>query len=388
MGKHLHSWKITSEPVVTSSSTRLHRTLRKAAIGILTALIIADPAAAQIVENPKGPLASNAGRIVPLKEVARINDQAGKFLFVEPFALFAGEDGAVYVQEYNQFLKFDAAGRFVGNLLKRGDGPGELSANLTDVIVRKDDILFFSSNNLKFIRTGLDGNLLEDRRFAQHLFGNLLGVRGGRYFFLRREFSERPRVSGIYESARRMVIVTSHGAVTETPDVMRMTESWLLRARGAGNMAISRLSATWVGDRDVFLFHSPDYLIEHLDLETGRIDRRFRRPYDRVTYEHKPTPGHPAEAVPNYHNDLCGLLWRGDKLWAVTSTFDPKKGILVDVFSRDGTYLDNFYLPLFRIKRNNPQYYAPMAIHGNFLYVLEPDEDDVISLAKYEIAGK
>ena len=181
--------------------------------------------------------------------------------------------------------------------------------------------------------------------------------------------------------------MTAQGAVTETPDVMRMTEAWRLQARGAV-MAISRLSATWVGDRDVFLFHSPDYLIEHLDLETGRIDRRFRRPYDRVKYEVKPVRGYPPELIPKSHNDLCALLWRGNQLWAVTSTFDPKKGILVDVFGRDGRYLDNFYLPLFRIKRNNPQYYAPMAVHGNFLYVLEPDEDDVISLVKYEIAGK
>jgi hypothetical protein len=29
-----------------------------------------------------------------------------------------------------------------------------------------------------------------------------------------------------------------------------------------------------------------------------------------------------------------------------------------------------------------------MAISGNFLYVLEPDEDDVIALVKYEIGGK
>ena len=374
--------------MVTISNVRLHRALRNAKLGILTSLIVAAPAAAQIIENPKQPPAPNAGRVVPLKEVARITDQPGKFLFVEPFALFAGEDGAVYVQEFTQFLKFDAAGRFVGNLLKRGDGPGELGANLTDVIVRKDDILFYSSNNLRFIRTDLNGKLLEDRRFAQHLFGNLLGARGGRYFFLRREFSERPRASGIYESARRLVIVTTQGAVTETPDVMRMTEAWRLQARAAAIMAISRLSATWVGDRDVFLFHSPDYLIEHLDLETGRIDRRFRRPYDRVKYEVKPVRGYPPELIPKSHNDLCALLWRGDQLWAVTSTFDPKKGILVDVFGRDGRYLDNFYFPLFRIKRNNPQYYAPMAVHGNFLYVLEPDEDDVISLVKYEIAGK
>ena len=60
----------------------------------------------------------------------------------------------------------------------------------------------------------------------------------------------------------------------------------------------------------------------------------------------------------------------------------------MDVFSREGQYLDNFYLPLLKIRRNNPQYYAQMAIAGNFLYLLEADEDDLISLIKYEIVGE
>jgi hypothetical protein len=106
-----------------------------------------------------------------------------------------------------------------------------------------------------------------------------------------------------------------------------------------------------------------------------------------VKYEFKTSPGYPAELVPKFHNDLCRLLWRNDRLWAVTSTFDPKKGILVDVFNREGQYVDNFYLPIFKIRRNNPQYFAPMAIWGNYLYLLEADEDDIISLIKYEIVG-
>ena len=328
MGLHLHNWQIKSESVITSPSPRFHRTLQKAGISILTALIIAAPAAAQIVENPKQAPAPNAGRIVPLKEVARITDRAGEFLFVEPVAVFTGEDGAVYVQEYKQFLKFDAAGRFAGNLLKKGDGPGELN-DLTDVIVRKDDILLWSSNTLKFIRLDLKGNLLEDRRFGQHIFGNLLGLSGGKHFFLKWEMGERPKASGIYESNRRMVIVPAQGDVIGTPAMMPMTESWNYRPGSAGRTGsvsvstISRLTATWVGDHDVFLFHSPDYLIKHLDLETGKIVRSFRRPYDRVKYEVKPAKGHPPELVPKYYNDLCRILWKGDKLWVVTSTFDP-----------------------------------------------------------------
>ena len=152
--------------------------------------------------------------------------------------------------------------------------------------------------------------------------------------------------------------------------------------------SISRMTPLWVGERSVFFFHSPEYLIKLLDLETGTIVRSFRREYDRVKYNYKPPKGYPDELVPKYHNDLCRLLWRNGRLWAVTSTIDPDKGILIDVFSREGKYLDNFYLPLFKIRTNNPQLYAPMAIHGDFLYILEADEYDLISLVKYEIGNE
>jgi len=374
--------------MILSLSGRSIMRLGAAALVLLAAAAVSFP---QVIENPKNPPNPKAGRVVPLKEVARITDEKGKFLFVQPFNVLTGHDGSVYVQEYNQFLKFDAQGKFVKNLLKRGQGPGELDDNLTDVIVRDKDIVLWSSNNYKLIRLELDGRLIEDRKLVQGFLNELLGVFGGRCFFLRYEIDAaktRARVSGIFETPRRLVIVPEKGDAVSTPYLMLCTQTIHYRTGSVSMSTISRPMPLAADDRTVFLFHSPDYLIKLLDLETGEVVRSFRREYDRVKYEVKTPPGYPAELVPKFHNDLCRLLWRNDRLWAVTSTYDPKKGILVDVFSREGRYLDNFYLPLFKIRKNNPQYFAPMAIHGNFLYLLEADEDDLISLIKYEIGGE
>ena len=333
----------------------------------------------------------NAGRVVALKEVARITDEKGKFFFVQPFNVLTGHDGSVYVQEMKQLLKFDAQGRFVKNLLKRGQGPGELDDNLTDVVVREKDIILWSSNNHKFIRLDPDGRLIGDKKLTQGSLGSLLGAFGGKCFFLRREVDPAkpwPTIGGIVETPRRLVIVAENGEAVPTPVQMPMTEAFHFGPRSTSSSTISRAMPVSAGDREVFLFHTPGYLIKLLDLGTGEVVRSFRRAYERVKYETKTPPGYPSELVPKYHNDLCRLLWRNDRLWAVTSTSDPKKGILVDVFNREGKYLDNFYLPLFKIRKNNPQYYAPMATCGNFLYLLEADEDDIISLVKYEIIGE
>jgi hypothetical protein len=285
-----------------------------------------------------------------------------------------------------KLFKFDARGKFIGNLLKVGEGPGEINADLPGVMVRKDDILLYG--NRKFTRIDLYGGLLGERSFGQYPVSSLLGFHGGRFFFLKRELGELPRVTGSYEDNYRLVIFPEGGEMIETPYLMPMTVTRHIRTGVSSSNSISRMMPTWVGDRDVFLFHTPEYLIKHLDLNTGEVDRSFRREYDRVRYDFKAPKGYPEELIPKYHNDLCRLLWRNGELWAVTSTFDPKKGILVDVFSRDGKYLDNFYLPLFKIRKNNPQYYAPTAIWGNYLYLLEADEDDIISLIKYEIVGE
>ncbi len=343
-------------------------------------------AAKQVIENPKKPLSINAGRMIELKELARITDEAGKFFFVGPIEVSAGEDGSVYVQDPKKLFKFDARGKFIKNLLKMGEGPGEINADLPGVMVRKDDILLYA--NRKFIRIDLEGKLLEERNFGQFSVSNLLGLHGGRFFFLKRELGEFPRVTGTYEVNNRLVIFPEEGEMIETPYLMPVTVTWYFRPGVSSSSNISRMMPAWVGDRDVFLFHTPEYLIKHLDLETGEVVQCFRREYDRVRYDSKAPKGYPGELIPKYHNDLCRLLWRNGKLWAVTSTFDPQKGILVDVFSQEGKYLDNFYLPLFKIRKNNPQYYAPMAVYGNFLYLLEADEDDLISLIKYEIIGE
>ena len=204
------------------------RLFQRSAASCFSFFLAAAGTAQQVIDNPAKAPSANAGRVISLKEVARITDEKGKFFFVQPFNILTGQDGSVYVQEFKQLLKFDAQGRFVGNLLKRGQGPGELDDNLTDVVVREKDIILWSSNNYKLIRLDLHGRLIEDKKLVQGFLGSLLGAYGGRYFFLRSEIDtskSRPRVNGIIETPRRLVIVPENGEAVPTPVLMPMTEA-------------------------------------------------------------------------------------------------------------------------------------------------------------------
>ena len=362
------------------------------ALLLLGPFLASSAAAGQVIENPAAPPSPTAGRVLELREIARITDEGDKFFFEQPYEIFTGPDGSVYVQEMKKLLKFDAQGRFVRNLLKWGEGPGELNGNLTDVVVGRDEILLYSSNAYKVLRLDFDGRLLAEKKFTVGLSA-LWGYQKGRYVGMKGERKDIPRVTGFFEQDHRLTFVSDTGETEATSCLLPLTQSQYLRTL-AGRptiswSSISRFMPCRVDGRLLFLFHSPEYVIELVDLEKGEVVRSFRRPYERVKYEFQRPKNLPDDyPIPKFHNDLCRLLWVKDRLWAVTSTIDKSKGILVDVFSREGRYLDNFYLPLPKIRRNNPQYYAPMAIAGNFLYLLEADEDDLISLIKYEIIGE
>jgi len=335
-----------------------------------------------IIENPEKPLNENAGRVIQLKEVIRITDEEGKFYFIGPWDIKVAKDGSIFVHEPNKLYRFDANGKFVKNLYKKGEGPGELNQNLTDIVIGEDEIILASSNWYKIIRLDMQGNLIQDIR-PEWKFYSLIGYYNGKYYVSQRERKRSERKSGLIEVNLKLCAASSTetGKITPTSLIFPITISSYFSNRGGSLATISRLRTINQSNRYVYLFHTPEYLVKLLDLEKMEIVRSFRRKYERV----KRVPSEKRRMpMPEFHNDIYRLAIRRNTLWVITSTVDKDKGILVDVFSREGKYLDNFYLPLQNIKRDD-HLYVPMAVYKDFLYVIEIGEDELISVAKYEI---
>jgi len=47
-----------------------------------------------------------------------------------------------------------------------------------------------------------------------------------------------------------------------------------------------------------------------------------------------------------YFKAVLKLFNQGEELWVITSTVKKDKGVLVDVFSKEGVYKDKFFLPV------------------------------------------
>ncbi|MFQ6109575.1 MAG: hypothetical protein ACE5L7_08495 [Candidatus Aminicenantales bacterium] len=143
------------------------------------------------------------------------------------------------------------------------------------------------------------------------------------------------------------------GIIEKTPHVF--PAKWFAKRIPTGLIANSLVVFTAVRYREKYLIihHTQDYQFKLFDLEKNTITTAFRRKYRRVRYRRerkaveKIRPQVYTLGLPiDYHNDIQKIFIHKDRLWVFTSTWDRKKGVLVDVFNSEGHYMDNFYLSL------------------------------------------
>jgi hypothetical protein len=132
--------------------------------------------------------------------------------------------------------------------------------------------------------------------------------------------------------------------------------------------------------RLLYAVHSRDYVIDVIDLASGAQIRRIKRTYPKVEHVEKEwepdfrkTTGAPKI---EFEPDVNELFSVEDASWVATSTEDKAKGRLIDVFDKDGRFVDSFYLGAGR---------SLMAVGEGFLFCQEKNEDEAITIVKYRI---
>ena len=351
-----------------------------------------------IVENPAKPLAANAGRVVTPQEALTISDEGtSEYYFKWPHGLRPGPEGSLLVREPDQVLWFDANGKFLGNLFKKGQGPGE-TPNPGEAVATDTHIVVFAvypGKLVYFDRTGRYEKEVAVRREGRR-FPSLIGWQAGRFYFDSGEF---PRTTGdpdFVDNPRTIVAISEpEGATTSLATFI--TRAWVVTSPqgGGGMFSITNLIAVPFGGRYLALTHTEDYLVKLFDPAANKVVREFRRPYPRVkgiplTEQEKQggiyiNDKHYARPERKYENDVKNLFARTGEIWAVTSTTDESKGVLVDVFDGEGAYRDCFWLKLPGPARKSLMAQGQSALDGEFLWVVEKAEDETSVLRKYRI---
>jgi len=120
----------------------------------------------EIIQNPGKPLSPDAGRILKVEEVFRITDEGGKFFFTRPSGLQVAEDDSIFLTDENQFLKFSSDGKYLKNIFKKGQGPGEIAGAFFYYHLKGEKIFIYDPMNIKIISMDQEGNLIEEFRLT------------------------------------------------------------------------------------------------------------------------------------------------------------------------------------------------------------------------------
>jgi hypothetical protein len=366
--------------------------MKELALALL--IIVCMPLSAQkIIENPEKPKNPNSGRIIELKEMMRILDNAPEFFFRFPRDIKVAKQGFIFVLDYKKLFQFDERGNYLRNLITIGEGPGE-SESFAEYQLSQNEIIVKSFTPLKFMWFDYEGALMKEHTHPKAITTESFTLFcGGRYYFL--------DAGAPLPSEKTAEVEVKFDLFSCGDDFAKRTQhlsysTRKLDVREGGKRIAFGLSPHIhaVGqNRYLFVAHTSDYKVIVFDALNNRAIA-FRRVYPRVksTKEDRDTGfkvyGKPYYLPPTkYKNDIEGLIPVDDSIWVITSTKDREKGFLIDVFNFEGIFVDSFYLKFPVESTMTKLDYRKVAVSDGYLFSIEQDEDGLILIKKYSCSS-
>ncbi|MCX6567429.1 MAG: 6-bladed beta-propeller [Candidatus Aminicenantes bacterium] len=366
--------------------------MKRLTLLILAAAVLSSMAAAQIIiENPAKPLSEKAGRVVTLKEEMRLEDTGEGFFFKNPYTIRVSPRGDIFIKDgQEQALQFDPQGRFVRNLFKKGQGPGELTS-LHDIWASPDR-LYLLGYPPKILIYDYEGNLVQELPLRG---GNL----GGRFILadpanLLVYGTSRPDAAsgtGFIDIPWDITEIAPDGASLKTIGSFPIRTFQEVQAGGAvSGTAWNLPQVVALNGNSLFLNYTPEYMIDNFVKDKQAVGLRFRRPYTRVKRSSGGGVSGSAGSgppPPEFLPDIYALHIVDGHLWVQTRTVTEEKGNLFDVFDTKGRYIDSFYIQSMMKNEDGGPARLSMTIVGGFAYFKEETSDGLIVIRKCRLVG-
>ncbi|MEW5901529.1 MAG: 6-bladed beta-propeller [Acidobacteriota bacterium] len=349
------------------------------------------------VENPKQPLAKNAGRFVDLEEVLRIRDDGKSAIFRAPQRLALGRDGSLYFIDFAEgarLYRFGPDGRLIFKTLKSGQGPGE-SQHASQFFFEGDRIRVQAWVPPKIMDFDFEGRYLSEIRVREDTHGLwFLAVADGKIYGIRDELFS----SAAFPSAGMFSIPNSVYEISSDFGTWKKVYEFPVRmaVKRARSVRLDMIDAAVRGST-IYILHTAKYRITQLDLRTGRVERLIGRAYDRVKGETGPAGLDPDPEARGFEEvfsdpyvfDINEIHAVGDNLWVFTSTCKPGgNDQQVDVFDSAGRFIDSFFLRFPPGPRNHQvAKRKSLLTEDGFLFVPEQEEDGLVTIGKYKLRG-
>jgi hypothetical protein len=299
-------------------------------------------------------------RTLTMTEVLRLSDQEGVYTLVDPNGLTMISSGAFYIQGDEQLLFFDATGQYKGNIMKKGEGPGELK-QVGGIDHDGDTLIIGSMMPVKLMRFDKDGTFRDEIKIdGLKPFANYILTHGAHHYFWDDDQDLRTSKAGLNKNLRFLMKADAQGKAVRTALSFETIDVVIKRTIDGRNMIMSNEVVPLLHAHDksglLYVSHGERYRISQIDLASHRIVKEIKRPYVPQAYKStNPTNSIAQEmersASQKWFCDLAALRCRGKELIVLTSEFDEKKGLLVDRFNPQGQLIETVYLPIPGVKR-------------------------------------
>ena len=357
--------------------------MKKTAV-LLYFLVFFSLYAQQVQDNPEKPQNENPGRIIKLTEVMHIKSEGEDYFYSSANKLLIDLSGNIYLRDFWSSRQrahlpvFSPDGRFLKDLYKQGEGPGEIASGY-DFSLSESRVFVYDYSKRKIIVMEHDGTFLEEFKPASGSSMTLVGTFENWLVFTREDMPSERKTSRLYDKKNVIVFVSMDGKIEKDSFTLMNKEFLISPAQGGGMMFWDPFISV-IGDGKLFVSSSQEYLVEVLDLKTGKITARMKRKYSRVRHvmqDWEPRFISQFNAPKRrFEPDIEALFYAQGQLWVHTSREEDDKGQLFDVFDSEGHFLDSFYIPLKgRIVR----------IEDDFIFSVERDEDLLPYVVKYSI---
>jgi hypothetical protein len=345
----------------------------------------------EIIENEAKPLSPDAGRIVTLKEEMRIEDTGEGFYFKNPFTIRVSPKGDIFIHDgQEQALQFEPNGRFVRNLFKKGQGPGELSG-LRDIWASSER-LYLTGFPPKILVFNYDGSL--DQEISSHdieMMSRFIWAGKNSILISKPGRPDPAAGGGIRDVPQEILEISTNSGIAKVVGSFSIRTFVQIYEGGfVGTTTWNQLNAVAFNEKTIILNYTPEYFLEIFSRDKEAVVRRFRRPYARVKRTGGGgiiSSGGSGPAPPEFQTDIYSIHVIDGKIWIQTSTIEKGKGILFDVFDPEGHYVDSFYLQPPTKTTSGRLGNMRLAIVDGFAYFRERTDNNLIVIKKCRIVG-
>jgi len=333
---------------------------------------------------------------IVLEEVLRITGEDERYYFKQPLNLKVDRAGNIYILDVDEFLQFDAQGKFVHNYFKKGEGPGEV-LGISGYILQPDRILIHSPYPNKMVEIDYTGKPITEYLIVITANLTLFHATKDRLYFDKFDV-ENTAGEGKLVNMNHHLLAYDKLEKTRQEFFNFPVKSYLMTSPEISfYVLLNYFKYTPKKGPLFFTCNTDEYEVKLIDLEKMKIVKTIKRGYERVKVTKETEPFTTSATLPSkdggiistpkqeFLHDIQAIYFYDNMLWVFTSTVDKEKGVMIDLYDEAGKFMRSLYMKFPQWASHYRVHQQGLVMDKGYLYSIERDLEENPIIVKYKL---